>query len=280
MNKNMLAVALAALLVGGVAVAAYNSFNSSGADSTASVASTGFDVATSDGAAAGSADDFMGSGDISPIAPADQLEYADVLRVEPVKQKQKLYATVIGTDPVRETSTVATPRQVCEDVVVQERAPERDGNVGGTVVGAVVGGLLGNQVGGGNGRKAATAAGAVAGGFVGNRVDRNHVGGKVVERVDTQCRTVSDTSQSIKVVGYNVTYRNPDGTTGSMRTESKPGEKISLGSEDEVIGYDVTYRYHDQERTLRMDERPGDRLPVIDGKVVTQTAAVGGSDRG
>ena len=53
--------------------------------------------------------------------------------VEPVVEREKLYATVIGTDPVRESSTTSTPQQVCEDVVVQERMPERDGNVGGTV---------------------------------------------------------------------------------------------------------------------------------------------------
>ena len=27
-----------------------------------------------------------------------------------------------------------------------------------------------------------------------------------------------------------------------------------------------------------MDDKPGQRLPVIDGQVVTQTASVGGSD--
>ena len=116
-------------------------------------------------------------------------------------------------------------------------------------------------------------AGAVAGGYVGNKVDKRHVGGQVVERVETKCRTVSDTSQSTQVVGYNVTYRNPDGTTGSMRTGSKPGERISLGTEDEVVGYDVTYTYNGQEQTVRMDEEPGERLPVIGGEVVTRTAA-------
>src|SRR5690606_25496990 len=101
-----------------------------------------------------------------------------------VRTSSPLYASVIDIDPVRETSTTNTPRQVCKDVVVQERLPERDGNVGGTVAGALIGGLVGNQVGGGNGRKLATAAGAVGGGLIGNRVDRNHVGGRVVERVD------------------------------------------------------------------------------------------------
>jgi uncharacterized protein YcfJ len=40
----------------------------------------------------------------------------------------------------------------------------------------------------------------------------------------------------------------------------------------------VTYRYEGAEHTVRMDDKPGDRLPVIDGQVVTQVAAAGGSD--
>ncbi|MFP7721471.1 glycine zipper 2TM domain-containing protein [Lysobacter sp. A3-1-A15] len=270
MNKNMLAVALASVLVGGVAVAAYNSFTDGGDDRPDGVA-----TAAELGALG------LDAGMDLPAGEAmDDIEYADVVNVKPVSEKQALYATVIGTDPISETSTVSSPREVCEDVVVQERLPERDGNVGGTVAGALIGGLVGNQVGGGNGKKLATVAGAVGGGYVGNRVDRNHVGGRVVERVDRQCRTVSDTSKSSKVVGYNVTYRNPDGTTGTMRTGSKPGSRISLGSEDEVVGYDVTYRYEGQQQTIRMDDQPGERLPVIDGQVVTRTALVSENDRG
>ena len=258
MNKNMIAVALASLLVGGVAVAAYQSFQDE----------------PRDGALVGNTDLAVGlDGDYAADGSIAGMEYAEVVDVDPVTEPRELYATVIGTDPVRETSTSSSPRQVCEDVVVQERLPERDGNVGGTIAGALIGGALGNQVGGGNGKKAATVAGAVAGGYVGNKVDKRHVGGQVVERVETKCRTVSDTSQSTQVVGYNVTYRNPDGTTGSMRTGSKPGERISLGTEDQVVGYDVTYRYDGQEQTVRMDDEPGERLPVIDGEVVVQTAA-------
>jgi len=177
---------------------------------------------------------------------------------------------------VRETVTTSNPREVCNDVVVQERLPERDGNVGGTVAGAVIGGLIGNQVGGGNGRKLATVAGAVGGGFAGREIDRRHVGGQVVNRTQRQCHTVSGSSTSSKTVAYNVTYRNPDGTTGTMRTGSKPGERILLGDEDVTTGYDVTYRYQGQERTVRMDQKPGDRLPVIDGQVVTQVASASG----
>jgi uncharacterized protein YcfJ len=270
MNKNMLAVALASLLVGGVAVAAYNSFRSN--DATAAN-----DFASANPAGApGMEGDLAANGAIE----GSKLEYADVVNVKELTEKQPLYATVIGSEPVKETSTTSKPREVCEDVVVQERAPERDGNVGGTVAGAIIGGVLGNQVGSGSGRKAATVAGAAAGGYIGNRVDRNHVGGKVVERTETKCHTVSDTSTSSKTVAYNVTYRNPDGTTGTMRTGSKPGNQIRLGTEDEVIGYDVTYRYNGAEQTIRMDEKPGDKLPVVNGQVVTQTASASGNPQG
>ncbi len=109
-------------------------------------------------------------------------------------------------------------------------------------------------------------------------MDRNHVGGRVVERVETQCHTVSESSQSTAVVGYNVTYRTPDGETATMRTGSKPGERISLGSEERVVGYDVTYRYDGLERNVRMNDRPGERLPVVGGEVVVQTAALEAGD--
>lgn len=270
MNKQMIAVAVASLLVGGVAVAAYNSV----AGNNAAPASLGVNpplaTSLSDTGALPANIDVVRTAELE----GNQLQYADVVDVDPVRESRKLYATVLGTEPVRETSTVSSPREVCEDVVVNERLPERDGNVGGTVAGAVIGGLLGNQVGGGNGKKAATAAGAVAGGFIGNRVDRRHVGGRVSQRVDRQCRTVSDTSQSSRVVAYNVTYRNPDGTTGTMRTGSKPGNRIPLGSDSELVGYDVTYRHDGATRTVRMDREPGPRLPVVNGEVVTQTALV------
>lgn len=268
MNKNMIAVAVASLLVGGVAVAAYNSFSAQPGDAALSgTPATAAMLAGQDAAA-------------SNLVSNSQLAYADVVDVREVTEREPLYASVIGSEAIRETSTTTTPREVCNDVVVQERAPERDGNVGGTVAGALIGGLVGNQIGDGNGRKAATAAGAVAGGYIGNRVDRNHVGGQVVSRTERQCRTVTDKSNTSRVVGYNVTYRNEDGTTGTMRTDSKPGNRISLGERDEVVGYDVTYRYGGQQQTIRMEQRPGQRLPVVDGQVVTQTAAVGGNIQG
>jgi uncharacterized protein YcfJ len=244
MKGNTLAIALAVLLVGGVAVAAFQ--------------------------------DNRGDMPGGPLASGNGLEYAAVVAVDPVTESREQYAQVLGTEAIRETSTTSTPREVCNDVVVAERLPERDGNVGGTVAGAIIGGLVGNQVGGGNGKKLATVGGAVAGGVIGNKVDRRHVGGQVVNRTEQRCHTTTATSKSTHVVGYTVTYRNPDGTTGTLRTDDKPGERIQLGTEQVPVAYDVTYEYDGQQRTVRLPERPaGDRLPMVDGRVMTQVAATG-----
>ncbi|MFC5743486.1 glycine zipper 2TM domain-containing protein [Dyella tabacisoli] len=72
---------------------------------------------------------------------------------------------------------------VVQDVQQVETQGGNDGTLG-TVIGAVAGGLLGNQVGRGNGRKAATVAGAVVGGVVGNQVGKG--GGGVAYRVSVR----------------------------------------------------------------------------------------------
>jgi hypothetical protein len=88
----------------------------------------------------------------------------------------------------------------------------------------------------------------------------------VVNRTERQCHTETATSESSRVTGYNVTYRNEDGTTGTMRMASKPGNRIAMGTNDVVKGYNVTYRYDGAEKTVRMDNKPAsDRLPVVDG---------------
>ena len=209
----------------------------------------------------------------APVAAdaALSLGYADVTNVEPVSESQRRYGTVVAVTPVTREST--EPKQVCNDVTVQERQPERDGNTGGTVIGAVVGGLLGHQIGKGNGRTAATVAGAVAGGYAGHAIDEHHQGGQIVTRTEQQCHDEAVSSRH--TIGYDVTYRTADGSTDSKRMDSRPsvGSRISLGSSREVVGYDVTYQYQGRTATVRMDHKPADRLPVLDGAVVTATAA-------
>jgi uncharacterized protein YcfJ len=272
LKNNTLAIALASLLVGGVAVAAFQ--HAREPRNELATATPAPPVAT-----APLANGDVGAQDTSVAPTADKVDYAQVVDVNPVTEKQKLYAQVISTEPVRETSTVSTPHEVCNDVVVQEAAPRKDPhNVAGTATGAVVGGLVGNQVGGGTGKKVATLAGAIGGAFAGRAIQQHHADNNMVSRTEHQCHTESATSQSSKVVGYTVTFRNPDGTTGTRRMDSKPGSRIPLGSDSKTVGYDVTYRYDGSEHTIRMAHKPAsDRLPVIDGKVVTEVAAVDSS---
>ncbi len=83
----------------------------------------------------------------------------------------------------------------CGRVVEIQSVGQRSNHVGGgTLLGAIVGGALGNQVGKGDGRKAATIAGALAGGAVGHNVEkknrRSRSYSRIVVRMD-HGRTVS-----------------------------------------------------------------------------------------
>lgn len=68
-------------------------------------------------------------------------------------------------------------RSACNNCGTIERIErvygERETTGGGAVLGAIIGGALGNQVGKGDGRKAATVAGAVIGGAIGNAAEKD-----------------------------------------------------------------------------------------------------------
>ena len=142
------------------------------------------------------------------------------------------HAEVLSVAAVNET--VRTPREVCQEVAVTERAPVKDEHqIAGTVAGAVIGGVLGNQVGGGSGKKVATVAGAAAGGYAGKKVQEDMQNKNTTTRYETRCETVYDTSEVTR-------------------------------------GYDVAYRLGDEEGTVRMDHDPGDRIPVKNGELVLE----------
>lgn len=145
-------------------------------------------------------------------------------------KKEPAYADVLAVEEV--TQTVQVPREICEDVPVTRQKPVKDENrIVGTVAGAVIGGVLGNQVGGGSGKKIATVAGAAAGGYAGNKVQQNMQAKNTYTEYETRCRTVSD-------------------------------------AQEKLVGYDVSYRLGDETGTVRMDHRPGERIPVEDGRLV------------
>ena len=102
----------------------------------------------------------------------------------------------------------------------------RDNHVGGgTVLGAIVGGALGNQVGKGDGRKAATIAGAVAGGAIGNNVGRRDDDTYVSS--ERRCREVDGGYEERRINGYDVEYRYR-GETYMSRLTYDPGERIRV----------------------------------------------------
>jgi uncharacterized protein YcfJ len=124
------------------------------------------------------------------------------------------------------TETVVTPRERCEDVQVQHKAPVKDEHrIAGTVTGGVAGGLLGSMVGGGKGKTLATVAGAAAGGYAGNRIQKDMQEKDVVTTTEHRCKTVNEKSQ--KAAGFRVTYRL-DGKEGVVRTAFKPGATLPV----------------------------------------------------
>jgi uncharacterized protein YcfJ len=151
--------------------------------------------------------------------------------------KEPAYAEVLNVDEVK--TTVQIPRDVCEDVPVTRQKPTQDQHrVVGTVAGAVIGGVLGHQIGSGNGKKIATVAGAAAGGYAGNKVQENMQANDTYTTTERRCHTVTD-------------------------------------SQDKVIGYEVHYRLGDDEGKVRMDQAPGDRIPVKNGQLVLSTPGTG-----
>ena len=134
------------------------------------------------------------------------------------------FAEVVSVKEAKET--IRTPREVCEDVVVQKQAPVQDKNrIAGKVIGGVAGGVLGHQIGGGTGQTVATIAGAAGGAYVGNKVQKNMQEKDVVTTTERRCKTVEDVSE--KLLGYDVAYKL-DGKEGTVRLAYDPGKQIPV----------------------------------------------------
>ncbi len=146
------------------------------------------------------------------------------------QKKDDAYARVISVVEIKEVRK--TPKEVCKDVVVESgSASGDDRKILGTVGGAVVGGVLGHQVGGGRGKDIATAAGAVAGALGGRKIQENQQRKKAQPVVEKRCETVTESIET-------------------------------------TVGYDVKYEFDGRQQTVRMSRKPGDRIPMKNGKPV------------
>lgn len=140
------------------------------------------------------------------------------------------YAKVVAVEPAYDVER--SSREVCNDVAVERQVEPKDKQrVAGTVIGAVVGGVVGHQIGSGRGNDVATVAGAAAGGYAGNRIQKNMQENNTETVTEPRCATVWDS------------------------------HKIPAG-------FDVTYEWEGRQEVVRMQDDPGERIRIEDGKPV------------
>ena len=138
------------------------------------------------------------------------------------------YATVLSATPITQIYSYQQPRQECWVETVQ-RPGRREHSATGTILGGVIGAAIGNQLGHSKRNKQVGAvAGALLGASVGNDISRRNAPyhGGYSEQVE-QCRTIQETIEEERVVGYDVKYRYK-GRNYHTRTQSDPGDSIRL----------------------------------------------------
>jgi uncharacterized protein YcfJ len=143
----------------------------------------------------------------------DDLDFAEVVRVEPIRRQVRV------SEPVRECwqETHAVPDW-----------PFSSNHVGGTLLGGAIGTVVGNQIGHGRGKDVARVAGALIGGAIGHRVsvDRAQQRGdelRSYERCDVRYRD----SFVERIDGYDVTYEYA-GREYITRMPYDPGDRIRV----------------------------------------------------
>ena len=143
------------------------------------------------------------------------------------------YAKVIDVQPLVTRVRVSTPEQECWDETRYDqggyRGPDRH-TAGSTLLGAVIGAAIGNQIGHGDGRRAATAAGAIIGAGIGN-------------------------SQAQRRAGYPVPQQREYTT---QRCETRYHDEW----QERTDGYRVTYLYHGRRQLTQLPYDPGNRIRV------------------
>lgn len=148
------------------------------------------------------------------------------------------YARVVDVDPIVRHVRVSTPRRECwtetryEEVRTGGYDPRR-GTAGSTILGGIIGAAIGNQIGRGDGRRAATVAGAVIG----------------------------------SAIGHDVGDRRA-ANAGPVYTEQRPYEaercevRYEESYQDQIEGYRVTYVYAGRRQVTELPYDPGDRIRV------------------
>lgn len=154
------------------------------------------------------------------------------------------YARVVDVEPIVRHVRVTTPRRECWMETRHDYEPRYEpqrvggpprGAAGSMILGSIIGAAIGNQVGSGDGRRAATVAGAIIGSAIGHdRADR-HNGGYYSDSGYREARAYEVERCDVR---YDEDY------------------------EERIDGYRVTYVYNGREQTTRLPYDPGDRIRV------------------
>jgi uncharacterized protein YcfJ len=109
---------------------------------------------------------------------------------------------------------------------------------GPTLLGGIIGAAVGNQIGRGDGRRAATAAGAVIGAAIGNNQAQRRVSGYSETRAHDveRCSTRYEERYEERIDGYNVTYVY-NGRQATTRLPYDPGDRIRVRVDVRPDGY-------------------------------------------
>ncbi|MGH8263127.1 MAG: glycine zipper 2TM domain-containing protein, partial [Steroidobacteraceae bacterium] len=153
------------------------------------------------------------------------------------------YAKVVSVDPIVRQVRVETPRRECWTQTVYEdrydnrgyryrdRGGEQPRTAGRMILGGIIGAAIGNQIGSGDGRRAATVAGALIGTAIGHDAGSRNQSSysprdqrpRDVERCDVRY----ETSYEKRIDGYNVEYIY-NGQRHTTRMSYDPGERIRV----------------------------------------------------
>jgi uncharacterized protein YcfJ len=142
------------------------------------------------------------------------------------------YARVVDVQPLTSRVRISTPQRECWDETRYDQGGYQSGGArtaGSTLLGAAIGAAIGNQIGHGQGRKAATAGGAVIGAAIGHQQGMRRHGAVSAPQPYTvqRCET-----------RYHDEYQ------------------------ERIDGYRVTYVYHGRRQVTELPYRPGDRIRV------------------
>ena len=159
------------------------------------------------------------------------------------------YARVVDVDPIVRRIRVSEPRRECyQETRYEERRGYDDRRyetrngarpaAGAMILGGLIGAAVGNQIGSGDGRRAATVAGALIGSALGHDAAAR--------------RGVRDARYS------DARYYEPPRAYSVERCDVRYQESW----EERVEGYRVAYEYHGRRFETRMPYDPGERVRV------------------